>query len=231
VDRPAIPDDLFRRPVEPPAAADDLFRRPDPDATAVRPVPPPPVSPPVWSYQPGSPEADLLPSERSYASAPLAPVRPARGNFSGARGVIIILAVLVVAAIAGGILWFSGGGAPTTGQSPSTKASATTTPKGGKASTSASAAQSASVTPSTTPSDAFPPTGATLCSGSTTVAVNASTSCEFAANVAAAIPSDATGSFTVTANSPVTQKDYQMACVKGTYTVCTGGQNALVYVK
>jgi hypothetical protein len=63
------------------------------------------------------------------------------------------------------------------------------------------------------------------------VAVNSTTSCGFALNVAAAIPAGATGSFTVTANSPATNKDYQMACVRGTYTVCTGGVNALVYVK
>lgn len=87
------------------------------------------------------------------------------------------------------------------------------------------------MTPSATPSDAFPPAGATLCTGSTTVAVNAATSCPFAINVAAAIPAGASGSFTVTANSPATNKDYQMACVRGTYTVCTGGVNALVYVK
>jgi hypothetical protein len=236
VDRPAIPDDLFRRPAEEPVAnpADELFRHPaagaDLEATAVRPVPPPTMPSPAWAYRPGTPEADLLPSERPYVPLPPPVSRPARGNFSGSRGVIILLVLLVIAAIAGGVLWFTGGGSPSAGSSPSKSASATSA-SGSKASGTPSQVQSATVTPSATPSDAFPPSGATLCTGSTNVAVNAAASCPFALNVAAAIPADASGSFTVTANSPATNKDYQMACVRGTYTVCTGGVNALVYVK
>jgi hypothetical protein len=171
-----------------------------------------------------------LPSERPYT--PLPTSRPAHGNFSGARGAIILLALLVIAAIIGGVLWFTGGGSPTAGSGATSKSpSASTSASGSKASGTPSKVQSATVTPSATPSDAFPPSGATLCSGSTTVAVNPTTSCPFALNVAAAIPADASGSFTVTANSPATNKDYQMACLRGTYTVCTGGVNALVYVK
>jgi hypothetical protein len=238
MDRPAIPDDLFRRPAdEAPAAPDDeLFRRADattdPEATAVRPVPPPSMPSPAWASRPGTPEADLLPSERLYAPAPSPVSRPVRGNFSGSRGVIMLLVLLVVAAIAGGVLWFTGGGSPTPHSQMTTLPTATqASAPAGKASGTPSAAQSATSTPSATPSDAFPPNGATLCSGSTTVAVNSTTSCQFALNVAAAIPAGSSGSFTVTANSPVTQKDYQMACLRGTYTVCTGGVNALVYVK
>jgi len=233
---PAIPDDLYRRPEDEKSANSNaaLFGLPgatDPDQTAVRPVPPPPAPSPSWSYRPGTPEADLLPSERPYT--PLPPTsRPAHANVSGARGAIILLALLVIAAIIGGVLWFTGGGSPTAGSGATSKSpSASTSASGSKASGTPSKAQSATVTPSATPSDAFPPSGATLCSGSTTVAVNATTSCPFALNVAAAIPADASGSFTVTANSPATNKDYQMACLRGTYTVCTGGVNALVYVK
>jgi hypothetical protein len=29
----------------------------------------------------------------------------------------------------------------------------------------------------------------------------------------------------------VTNKAYEMTCVKGTYTVCTGGNNAMVFVR
>jgi len=231
---PAIPDDLYRRAEDkkPENPNDALFRQPgatDPDQTAVRPVPPPPAPSPSWTYRPGTPEADLLPSERPYTPPPPTS-RPAHGNFSGARGAIILLALLVVAAIIGGVLWFTGGGSPTAGSATS-KSPATSTSASDKAIGTPSKVQSATVTPSATPSDAFPPSGAGLCPGSTTVAVNAATSCEFALNVAAAIPAGATGSFAVTATSPVTQKDYQMACVRGTYTVCTGGVNALVYVK
>lgn len=238
VDRPAIPDDLFRPPAEnaPDTPDDHLFRGPDtstdPEATAVRPVLPPPVPSPSWGYRPGTPEADLLPSERPYVGgAPPAVTKPAQRGLSGARGVILLLVLLVVAAIAGGILWFTGGGSPTTVKSPSKSAAATTSASATAAPSTSTPAQSASVTPSATPSDAFPPAGATLCPGSTTLAVNSATSCGFAQNVAAAIPSGSTGSFTVTANSPTTQKDYQMACLRGTYTVCSGGANALVYVK
>ncbi len=244
--RPALPDDLFRAPdAEPtqptehlsPRVGDDPFRRPDPgdvadqDKTVVRPTPQiayVPPSPPGRPYAPGTPEADLLPAERPYTVPP--PVGPARANFSGARGVMILLGLLVLAAIVGGALWFSGGGTPsapsatTAGTSPS----AGTSSKGGG---SASASPTAPKTPSGTPIDAFPPADSTLCGSSTTVAVNSTTSCEFALNVAGAIPATASGTFTVTATSPVTQKEYQMSCVKGTYIVCTGGVNAIVYVK
>ncbi len=245
--RPAIPEDLFRRPADeqaaapanpmpvPPAApggsADPAPVPPpppwgaaaDPDATVVRPAVQPPMASAVPLYQPGTPEADLLPSERQYvAPLPPAPRQPRQGN--GVRGVIILLVLLVLAAVVGGVIWFTGGGSPTAGSGPSRTTSAS-------ASAAASTPPGSSLPPSPPPSDAFPPSGASLCSGSTTVAVNAATSCEFAMNVAAAIPAGSTGSFTVTATSPVTQKDYQMSCVRGTYTVCSGGVNALVYVK
>ncbi|HSN11626.1 MAG TPA: hypothetical protein VLS51_05935, partial [Propionibacteriaceae bacterium] len=247
--RPAMPEDLFRRPPEeqaaPPAtpvpsAADPTYVLPaapawgaaDPEATVVRPggqppmsAPIPPMSAPIPPYRPGSPEADLLPSERPYV-APLPPAAPERRQGNGVRGVIILLVLLVAAALVGGLIWFTGGGAPKAGSSPTKSTSVSVSP-----SRAASTPQGSSLPPSSPPSDAFPPSGANLCSGSTTVAVNSATSCEFAANVAAAIPSGATGSFTVTATSPVTQKDYQMNCVRGSYTVCSGGVNAVVYVK
>jgi eukaryotic-like serine/threonine-protein kinase len=195
----------------------------------VRPVAPPTIAMP-GPYLPGTPEGDLLPSERPYV-APLPPAPAQRSRRNGTRGVIILLVLLVVAAIIGGVLWFSGGGAPTAGGSPSAKRSASASTSAPASTAASAAAQTGSLPPSAPPSDAFPPQGATLCSGSTTVAVNATTSCEFADKVAAAIPPGSSGSFTVTANSPVTQKDYQMTCVRGSYTVCSGGVNAVVYVK
>ncbi len=234
VSRPAMPDDLFRSPEDEPAApvgprvtgASGHEQPTDPDATAVRPVVPATMAMPAWPYPPGTPEADLLPSERTYVPPP-PPAEQSHGG-SGTRAVIILLVLLVAAAIIGGLLWFSGGGSPTAGGSPSRK---TSVPAAVSSRGSATTTQSGSLPPSAPPSDVFPPSGASLCSGSTTVAVNGATSCGFAMNVAAAIPQGASGNFTVTASSPVTQKDYQMTCVRGSYTVCSGGVNALVYVK
>lgn len=245
--RPALPDDLFRSlEDEPlvvehpgPRAGDEIYRRPDPaaptdpDPTVVRPVPAPvPLARPApRTYAPGTPEADLLPSERAYVVP--APVGPSRANLSGARGVMILLGVLVLIAVMGGILWFSGGGTPSSSSGATTSKAVSSAASSGRSSGSASAPASATSpkSPTGTPADAFPPVGSNLCQGSTTVAVNSTTSCEFATNVAGAIPSGASGTFVVTATSPVTQKAYEMICVKGTYTVCTGGVNAMVFVK
>lgn len=246
--RPALPDDLFRSPEDEPLVVEhpgpqagyEVYRRPDPvaprddDPTLVRPVPaPPPPSRPVpRTYAPGTPEADLLPSERRPYVVP-APVGPSRANLSGARGVMILLGVLVLIAVMGGILWFTGGGAPASSSGAATSKSASGAASSAKASGSASGSASATApkTPTGTPADAFPPAGSTLCQGSSTVAVNSTTSCEFATNVVAAIPAGASGTFVVKAISPVTQKEYEMTCVKGTYTVCSGGTNAVVFVK
>jgi hypothetical protein len=146
---------------------------------------------------------------------------------------MILLGVLVLIAVMGGILWFSGGGAPASSSGSATSKSASGAASSAKTSGSASGSASATApkTPTGTPADAFPPAGSTLCQGSSTVAVNSTTSCEFATNVVAAIPAGASGTFVVKAISPVTQKEYEMTCVKGTYTVCSGGTNAVVFVK
>ena len=75
------------------------LRSPDPEATAVRPVPPPLLPAPAWQYRPGTPEADLLPSERPYVPLPPPASRPAHGNLAGSRGVIILLVLLVILTI------------------------------------------------------------------------------------------------------------------------------------
>ncbi len=73
------------------------------------------------------------------------------------------------------------------------------------------------------------PSGAIACTE--TVARNQSTSCEFAANVAVQVrQAGDVDSFQVSAYSPVTKKSYTMTCQKDTWTTCTGGVNAVVYV-
>lgn len=97
----------------------------------------------------------------------------------------------------------------------------------------ASTAPSPSPSPSASPSQAAFPDGATRCSD--TVAVNASTSCQFALNVETAFRSAGatSGTVQVTATSPVTNRDYTMSCVvaAGSVTSCTGGNNAVVYLR
>lgn len=77
----------------------------------------------------------------------------------------------------------------------------------------------------------FPPAGATLCPGSSTVAVNEVTSCEFAGNVTEEFRLHGLG--VVTAYSPVTGIWYDMTCSQmGVQVVqCTGGNNAAVYIR
>ncbi len=226
---PAMPDDLFRDP-QPQAA--------DPDQTTVRAAgwggaPGAPVPP--WRPLPaGTPEADLLPSERLEQTAFL-PEPPPRKRGAGFVVLASLLTLVLVAGVVGVIVVIASTQPPRRPQQsepppPSVSAvSSSARPRTPSASPSASASDSAS--PSASSSEAFPPSGATLCTGSDSVAVGANTSCEFGANVAAGIPPGASGTFQVTANSPVTGKDYVMSCTKTTYTVCTGGNNASVYVK
>lgn len=95
-----------------------------------------------------------------------------------------------------------------------------------------SAATSSAATSSTSASSAAAsaswPANAKQCSGS--VAVNPSTSCEFAAAVAKAA-ANGTDAFSVEATSPVTHKKYMMQCTtQNKLVTCTGGDNAVVYL-
>jgi hypothetical protein len=75
----------------------------------------------------------------------------------------------------------------------------------------------------------FPAT-ATQCSD--WVAVNANTSCDFAQNVAAAYSSSSGGSVILSqVYSPITKKYYDMTCTKSDLVICTGGNNAAVYLR
>jgi len=214
---------------------------------AVGPVAPAPA-PSAWSgarpYHaplPGTPESDLLPSERSAASGP-------PGRRPGWAGVVIVVLVLLLVAAGALLFWWLSTPPAGTGTVPATRAATparsgavTTSPSG--AATSAPPAASAtppasasrpasrsSAAPSASGAAAFPPAGATSCSD--TVAAGPNTSCEFAANVAAALPALSAGATqVVTAVSPVTGQSYQMTCVRADYVTCTGGTNATVYVR
>lgn len=239
--RPAIPDYLFRPASDNAKESEDTQQFPpviqtDPDATPIRPIPlvvvSPPAPAPATTPRQGTPEADLLPQERALIAAQPLQTLPAKRSATGARGPVVALICLMAIALVCGTAWVLGIGK----SKPVTLASArseTTSSQATNTATSSTSAASvgATTTPLAMPSEAFPPAGSFPCTGSPTVAVNLTASCEFAVNVAAAIPSGAEGNFTVTATSPKTQKDYQMSCIKGTYTVCSGGLDAVVYVK
>jgi Glucodextranase, domain B len=68
--------------------------------------------------------------------------------------------------------------------------------------------------------------GQTNCGGG--LAVGANTTCAFAENVRSAY--DSSGPGTVMAYSPVTNRTYAMTCSAGSPVVCTGGNDASVYL-
>lgn len=242
---PELPDDLFRdaspgpAPAFPEVAAAASSHLPYDDAadrsfgfrqfgaadTAGIPVVAAPQVPPLPAPgRPGTPEADLLPSER----VPMP--RDAARSRSGAV-LLVILVLLVAAAVVGGTLWWNSPQVAPSGVAsvsrraslpPSAASSAASTPETSPPAPVASSPQAAPVV--------FPPPGARVCSER--IAVNESTSCPFAANVAAALPTLAAGeSRTITATSPTTGQTYQMTCRLVGYVTCTGGSNAVVYVK
>ncbi len=192
-------------------------------AAAPAAVPPAPI---------GRSETDLLPSERSLELPD--PVR-------GRSGVVLlaILALLVVTALIGGLLWWNSGTPPTAGTVATGRTSATPSRSAtASAPASASEGQPSAATSSTTsapvpsPSGtvAFPPARAKECTNG--VAVNEATSCPFALVVAAELPTLAEGeTTTISATSPTTGQKYQMTCRRAGYVTCTGGTNAVVYVK
>lgn len=84
-------------------------------------------------------------------------------------------------------------------------------------------------TPASSPSSAASlPDSVTHCTAS--VGAGGATSCDFAQNVAAAIPAGSNGDAVVRAASPVTGKTYTMTCKAGSVVVCRGGNDAEVYV-
>jgi type II secretory pathway pseudopilin PulG len=81
---------------------------------------------------------------------------------------------------------------------------------------------------SNTPGSSAPTDGSGNCGGS--LSVGANTTCPFAENVEYEYYAEiGSGSGTVTAYSPVTEKLYSMYCTAGEPHECTGGNNATVY--
>jgi hypothetical protein len=76
------------------------------------------------------------------------------------------------------------------------------------------------------PTSAAPPQ--TACDSN--VSAGPDTSCPFALNVAQAYQASGGGNSTISAFSPVTGLNYTMTCTSGSPTVCTGGNNAIVYI-
>jgi heat shock protein HslJ len=98
------------------------------------------------------------------------------------------------------------------------------------------ASQSAGTADETTPSNYDEPSPATARAGTYAgetgcgggLAVGPDTTCPFAENVRSAY--DNTGPGTVMAYSPVTNRTYAMTCSAGSPVVCSGGDNATVYI-
>lgn len=64
------------------------------------------------------------------------------------------------------------------------------------------------------------------------VAVNANTSCEFAQNVAVAYANTGGGAVILRqVYSPITNKYYDMTCTQSDLVICTGGNDAAVYLR
>jgi hypothetical protein len=73
-----------------------------------------------------------------------------------------------------------------------------------------------------------PSSGSTPCGDG--LSVNSATSCSFARNVRDAYR-DSGGASEIDVYSPVTKRTYTMRCSGGVTTVCTGGNNAAVYIR
>lgn len=74
-----------------------------------------------------------------------------------------------------------------------------------------------------------PPRGPVSCGDA--LSVGTTTSCAFARNVRSAYLESGGGNTTVDVYSPTTRQSYTMSCTGGAPTVCTGGNNASVYIR
>lgn len=226
---------------QPPSAA---ARPPTHSATAW----PPPVYRDIEAELPTSPGIPVIPQATRPPSTRLTAVvsflfgpfgaAPASGAAHRAReisapsgrywGAFLLgwLAQLLVLSVVASVIYLNHGRPASTGQ-----IEAPTTPSMSTHSPTPTPTPTPSPTPSPTPV-AFPE-GSTQCSDS--VAVNSSTSCPFATNVESAFRASGTtsGAVEVSADSPVTHRNYTMSCTvaTGSVTTCTGGNNAVVYLR
>ena len=214
--------------------ADDLHAPVDPhgpDDEAGRPVPPTstPPTPPPTTTTPGA----------GYPDVPSV-ARDAEQRRGG--GILLPLVLLVVVVLAAVVGWqlFRGGdedpgvAAPTTSSSPSAAG-----PSSGAGDSPSeeepSPSQSPSPTESETPEDIERASTSQRCAsdaaGATAYRGNDVTTCEFAVETARVLVDTAPElPATITARSPVTEQDYDMACENTSPVVCRGGNDALVYV-
>ncbi len=235
-DPPPLPDDLFRSdpPVVPPPA-------PVSPAATPEPMPRPAEMTAAESFgfrQLGAAETGVvsaIPAPVPYRPTPQPDPTAAGPRDRGLRGVMITLIGLVIVALIGGVVWLassspgSGTVARVASVTPAATSSSRQTPAPSDPST---VPTTAPVTPTpAVPSVSFPPAGAKTCRDG--IAVRGSTSCDFAVNVAAAIPATLApgGTVVVRAFSPTTNQTYDMTCVRAAYVTCTGGTAATVYVR
>lgn len=164
---------------------------------------------PVTSVAAPGPDLGTAPH---IAPRPGSGARPSRSWTAVLLTVMLVLVLVVVAGIAVAVIVIGGAGGGQAGPPPVTTSS---TPR----------------KPDRTGGSGVPslPPGATICGAG--VAVGPNTTCEFAQNVATAVwAAGPENPLRVKAHSPVTNRTYELVCVRGSWVKCTGGSNATVYV-
>lgn len=208
---------------------DSWFRDPQAERTAVLEA----DSGPTPTFTPPPPPGATADTDASRGPDPQERQRKRLAVVIGVLALTLVLLVVLVVVILGR----SGGDGPKAVPAPAAS-SATPTQQTASASASspeATPSESATPTPTPTPkptptpSPAVPlPAGVRSCGPK--VGAGESTSCDFAANVAARVSAPLSGPATVDAYSPVTKKTYAMSCSPGDVVVCRGGNSAVVYV-
>lgn len=203
---------------------------------------------PPWPPQQGfqqQPTPSWTPAPPSGAPTPPAPRQP-RGSGVGLKVLVGVLSGLLVLTVGAVVLLlldpFKGVEFDTTQPAPAPSAAPAESAAGEEApvedaSSAATEEHSETATPTPTPSPTpteppfVLPAGVTPCD-QPNVAVNEMTTCPFASNVYDAVVAAQGREGVVHAYSPVTKQHYDMTCqrIHSTAMVCTGGNNAAVYI-